>query len=61
MSVQTSFFHRFFEKLDGENAEEAMEYVADDMEFAILWAPDTEKRNVRQFIGGPDRSEAVRA
>lgn len=54
MTVATSFFHRFFEALDGEDAESAMQYVADDMEFAILWAPDT-GREGKQFTGGPDQ------
>ena len=53
MTGRTSFFHRFFEALDGEDADSAMQYIADDMEFAILWAPDTGRQS-KQFTGGPD-------
>jgi len=52
MSTGDSFFHRFFAALDGEDAESAMAFVADDLEFAILWAPDVGSRS-RQFTGGP--------
>jgi hypothetical protein len=61
MTVQTSFFQRFFELLDGEDAESAMAFVADDLEFAILWAPDAERRTTRQFVGGPDELRSFTA
>jgi len=56
-----SFFERFFEALDGEDAESAMAFVADELEFAILWAPDAERRSPRQFIGGPDELRSFTA
>jgi hypothetical protein len=52
MSAKTSFFPRFFAALDGDTPESAMALVADDLEFAILWAPDRGTRS-RQFLGGP--------
>jgi hypothetical protein len=60
MTVPTSFFHRFFEALDGVDAESAMQYVAADMEFAILWAPDG-GRHSKQFTGGPDELRSFTA
>ena len=51
MSGQASFFRRFFAALDGNEPESAMAFVADDLEFAILWASDTDTRS-RQFLGG---------
>jgi hypothetical protein len=56
-----SFFQRFFEALDGEDAEAAMAFVADELEFAILWAPDAERRSPRQFVGGPDELRSFTA
>jgi hypothetical protein len=61
MTVQTSFFGRFFARLDGEDASSAMALVADDLEFAILWAPDAERRTTRQFVGGPDELRSFTA
>jgi hypothetical protein len=52
MSGEHGFFARFFAALDGEDPESAMALVADDLEFAILWAPDG-GRDSRQFVGGP--------
>jgi hypothetical protein len=52
MSHSSSFFRRFFAALDGEYPESAMALVADELEFAILWAPDGGTRS-RQFLGGP--------
>ena len=53
MSGEQSFFARFFAALDGEDPESAMALVSDELEFAILWAPD-DGRHSRQFVGGPD-------
>jgi hypothetical protein len=61
MSAGASFFHRFFAALDGDNPESAMALVADQLEFAILWAPDAESRSSRQFVGGPDELRAFTA
>jgi len=52
-----SFFHRFFAALDSGDDAAAMALVADDLEFAILWAPDA-GRNSRHFTGGPDQLRA---
>ena len=52
MSEQPAFFERFFAALDGDDPGSAFELVADDLEFAILWAPDAERS--RQFVGGLD-------
>jgi hypothetical protein len=53
MTGAHSFFERFFAALDGEDPESAMALVADDLEFAILWAPDDGRHSSRQFVGGP--------
>jgi ketosteroid isomerase-like protein len=60
MTATTSFFHGFFEALDAEDGEAAMQYVADDMEFAILWASDTGRQS-KQFTGGPEQLRAFTA
>ena len=57
MSEQSGFFERFFAALDGDDPGSALELVADDLEFAILWAADAESRS-RQFLGGPDELRA---
>ena len=57
MSGQAGFFERFFAALDGDDPASALELVADDLEFAILWAPNAESRS-RQFLGGPDELRA---
>ena len=49
--MNEDFFARYFAALDGEQPLTAMEQVAEDAEFAILWAPD-EGRNSAQFLGG---------
>lgn len=49
--MNEEFFARYFAALDGEQPLSALEMVADDAEFAILWAPGTERR-CGQFIGG---------
>jgi ketosteroid isomerase-like protein len=51
MSSTAPFFSRFFAALDGGDPESALTLVADDLEFAILWAPDAESR-ARHFTGG---------
>jgi hypothetical protein len=51
--MSDSFFERYFAALDGPDRWSAMDYVADDLEFVILWAPDGERRS-QQFTGGPD-------
>jgi hypothetical protein len=60
MNSQPSFFERFFAALDGHEPESAMAFVADELEFAILWAPETDTRS-RQFLGGPDDLRAFTA
>ena len=51
MSPAEGFFARFFAALDGSDPESALTLLSDPMEFAILWAPDTESHS-RQFLGG---------
>lgn len=51
--MNDSFFARYFAALDGPDRYSAMAYVADDLEFVILWAPDGGAHS-RQFTGGPD-------
>jgi hypothetical protein len=50
------FFARYFEALDGEEPLSALEMVADDAEFAILWAAGTDRR-ASQFPGGREDLE----
>jgi hypothetical protein len=52
MSTEPSFFRRFFAALDGDDRDSAMAFVADELQFAILWAGDDSPRS-RQFLGGP--------
>jgi len=47
-----SFFERFFAALDGPDPHSALELVTDDLEFAIQWAPDGERKS-HQLLGGP--------
>lgn len=51
--MSDGFFHRFFAALDGPDRDSAMDFVSDDLEFSILWAPDGGRRS-SQFRGGPD-------
>jgi hypothetical protein len=53
LTAQPGFFEQFFAALDGEDAESAMMFVADELEFSILWAVGDGNRS-RQFLGGPD-------
>jgi len=55
--MNEEFFARYFAALDGEQPLSAMEMVDEDAEFAILWAPDEERRS-DQFLGG--RAELTR-
>jgi hypothetical protein len=57
MGTDGSFFERFFKCLDGDDPQSAMALVADELEFAILWAPDAGTRS-RQFTGGPNELRA---
>jgi hypothetical protein len=57
MNPAGSFFAEFFAALDGERPDSAMALVADDLEFAILWAPDPGSRS-RHFTGGPEELRA---
>jgi hypothetical protein len=60
VSEEPSFFERFFAGLDGDDPETAMALVADELEFAILWAPD-EGRRSSHFTGGPDQLRSFTA
>lgn len=52
-SDPTGFFARYFAALDGEDPLSALDLVADDAEFAILFAGD-DGRKAGHFRGGPD-------
>ena len=52
MTQGSSFFERFFSAIDGDDPYLALEMVADEMEFSIIWAPDNGP-HCRQFVGGP--------
>ncbi|HVW47162.1 MAG TPA: hypothetical protein VHA76_08915 [Solirubrobacterales bacterium] len=49
----TGFFAAYFAALDGDEPLSALEMVADDADFAILFAAD-EGRKAGHFRGGPD-------
>jgi hypothetical protein len=53
MADQVGFFARYFAALDGDEPLSALEMVADDAEFAILFATDG-GRKAGHFLGGPD-------
>ena len=46
-----SFFERYFAALDGPDPYTSLEFVAEDVEFTIQWAPGTDGAS-RQFVGG---------
>jgi hypothetical protein len=54
--MAAEFFARYFEALDGEEPLSALEMVAEDAEFSILWAAD-EDRGASQFLGGREELE----
>jgi hypothetical protein len=46
-----TFFERYFERLDGDDPQSALELVADDVEFSIQWAARADRKS-SQFLGG---------
>jgi hypothetical protein len=48
-----TFFERYFERLDGDDAHSALELVADDVQFSIQWAGGADRKS-SQFLGGID-------
>ena len=52
-TTDPGFFARYFAALDGSEPLSALEMVADDADFAILFAND-EGRKAGHFLGGPD-------
>lgn len=48
-----SLFQQFFAALDGPEPASAMEFVADEMRFAMFWAADAERES-EQYVGGKD-------
>jgi hypothetical protein len=46
-----TFFERYFERLDGDDPNSALELVADDAEFSIQWAAAADRKS-SQFLGG---------
>jgi len=53
-----SFFERFFAALDGPDPHSAMDLVTEDLEFAIQWAPGSDRKS-HQLLGGPDELRAM--
>ena len=51
MTGTDSYFARFFAAIDGEDPYSALDLVADELEFSIIWAADTGPKS-RQFVGG---------
>ena len=61
-----SFFRRYFAALDGPDPYSSLGMVADDVEFAIEWAPGTDRKShqirggladLRAFIESGERGE----
>ena len=61
-----SFFARYFAALDGPDPYSSLDMVADDVEFAIEWAPGTDRKSyqirggraeLRAFIDSGERGE----
>ena len=46
------FFDRYFDALDGPEPLSALEHVAQDLEYSILFSTKCDERS-RQFVGGP--------
>jgi hypothetical protein len=53
MSMEGSFFERYFAALDGPDPYASLELVAEDVEFSIQWAADATRKS-SQFLGGLD-------
>jgi hypothetical protein len=49
-----TFFERYFERLDGDDPQSALELVADDVEFSIQWAAGGDRKS-SQFLGGMEQ------
>ena len=59
--MNEDFFARYFAALDGDEPLTAMDMVDEDAEFAIVWAPDDE-RKASHFRGGlPDLTKFTEA
>ena len=52
-----TFFERYFRLLDGPDPYTSLELVSDDMEMAIQWASDSERKS-SQFLGGRQQLQA---
>ena len=48
-----SFFERYFAALDGPEPHSSLEFVSDDVEFAIQWAAGQDRKST-QLRGGKD-------
>jgi len=46
-----TFFERYFEALDGPDPHSSLELVAEEVEFAIQWAPAVDRKST-QILGG---------
>src|SRR5260370_8414776 len=49
-----SFFGRYFAALDGPDPYSSLDMVADDLEFAIEWAPATDRKSYQIRGGRPE-------
>jgi hypothetical protein len=47
----TGYFERYFAALDGPDPQSSLELVAEDVEFCIQWARDSDRAS-RQLVGG---------
>src|SRR4030081_2029374 len=52
-----SFFERYFAALDGPDPYSSLEFVSSEVEFAIQWSSDAERKST-QILGGVDELRA---
>jgi hypothetical protein len=52
-----SFFERYFAALDGPEPFSSLDMVAEDVEFAILWAAGADRKST-QVVGGREQLES---
>jgi hypothetical protein len=55
--MNDGFFSRFFAALDSDDPQSSLELVSEDLQFAILFAKDDERR-AGHFLGGRDELAA---
>ena len=52
-----TFFERYFAALDGPDPYSSLDLVSNEVEFAIQWAPGTDRKST-QILGGLDELRA---